>query len=175
MQAFAVHDEEEGAVNEGGTGVVLQDNQACRNEEQQADQAKAAQAHHLETVAAYDVGNGKTGGKFPEFGGLDADAADVKPGARPLGLDAENEHRHEGKHDEHVDGDGKRREKFTVYQHDEGCQDEGCPNPHQLLAVALGDVEDAAVVFIVNGGVDVQPADENQCQVNQDGHPIDVL
>ena len=59
--------------------------------------------------------------------------------------------------------------ELTEGQNNEDAEDEYIP------FCSLRVWKKAFYFFIVNGGVDVQPADENQCQVNQDGHPIDVL
>ena len=54
-------------------------------------------------------------------------------------------------------------------------QKNGSKNPDHLLAIALAKIKNTPVFIRIHGCINIDPANENQCPVDHDQLPVDVV
>ena len=125
-----------------------------------------------ETVRTHVPGQRQRRGELHQLGGLQGHGTDHDPRTGPVHLLAHEKHSDKDEDRNPVKGIGQHVPVFVVHQQNHHREHERDPDPDHLHAVALSEVENPRVRLVVNGGVDIEPAQENQHRIDEDRHPV---
>ena len=175
-QALPVEDEDEAGIDEGGAGLLLAEDDQHRQGDDQGGQDEALDLGYLEVRLAHHDREQQRGRDFRDFGRLEADGAEREPRPRALDFDAEED---DGDKQEGHAGIQPRREPLPPAggddEEDEAGEAEGRDDPDELLAAARREIEGGRPVGRMAGGIDIDPADQDQQQVAADQLPVHGL
>jgi hypothetical protein len=69
---------------------------------------------------------------------------------------------------------GKKGIKVAVNYNNQKNNEKSSQNPNQLLSIALVKIKYALIFLVVDGRIDIQPANGYQDQVKYNGKPVNV-
>ena len=166
--------EQERAVHEGRSGVVLQHDDRDRQSEDGPYAEQVPEPVYVERVGTHVPRQRQRRRELDELGRLERHRADHDPRFGPVDLFAEKQYADQQQQRQPVERVSQHMVILVVDQQDRQGDEGRDADPYHLHAVALADVEYARVRIVVDGGVYVEPAHQHERRVYRDGHPIDA-
>ncbi len=175
-EAFPVEDKHKAQIDQGTASLAFRHDDEHGQNDDGGRQGQVLELGQAEVLHAHHEGEQQRGGYLGNLCRLEADGPQVEPRVGTLDVTGHEDNHHQQPQHQDVKGDADALPQARGQQEEDGSgQPQGSKNPHELFSGAGTPVKDGSGVCGVDGGIDIEPADEHQQEVGHDDGPVDRL